>query len=145
MTRWIPVIILIAAAVLIAGCSDNQQPMPPTGAPSPSPSPVATIPTTTQPPTPISQSSVSDNTVLIQDFAFKPQTITVKKGDIVRWENRDAAPHRIVFTDSSGRDTNTESSVLTSSQSYSRKFPDAGTYPYYCKIHPDMKGSVIVE
>ena len=145
MTRWIPVILLIVAAVLIAGCSDNQQPVQPTATTVPPPTPVVTVPTTTSPPTPISQSSVSDNTVLIQDFAFKPQTITVKKGDIVRWENSDSTPHRIVFTDSSGRDTNTESSVLTSSQSYSRKFPDAGTYLYYCKIHPDMKGSVIVE
>jgi plastocyanin len=50
-----------------------------------------------------------------------------------------------VFTDASGRDTAVDSNALASSQSYSRKFTEPGTYPYYCKIHPEMKGIVIVE
>ena len=147
MKCWIPVLIVLVAAVIAAGCSDMQtspSQSPATG--SLSPSTVSTAqPATTKVPTPISQASVSDNTVIIQDYSFIPDTITVETGQIVRWENRDPTPHRIVFTDANGRDTNTESGILAAAQSYSRKFTAAGTYPYYCKIHPEMKGTVIVE
>jgi len=71
--------------------------------------------------------------------------MTVKSGSIVRWQNNDAAPHRIVFMDKDGRDTPLDSSVLSSSQSWSNRFDKPGTYPYYCKIHPEMTGTVIVE
>lgn len=138
--------IILVATLITAGCSGTQQPVQPQATAIPGPSPAAPVQRTTVPlPTPISQGLVSDNTVTISDYAFTPQTITVRSGEIVRWENRDATPHRIMFTDANGRDAGVESSALSSSQSYSRKFETAGTYPYYCKIHPDMKGTVIVE
>jgi plastocyanin len=49
-----------------------------------------------------------------------------------------------MFIEDDGRDANIESSVLSPAQSFSRKFDTAGTYRYYCKIHPEMKGTVIV-
>lgn len=136
--------LILVATLTVAGCSGTQQPVQPQTTANTEPSPAATLQRTAVP-TAISQGSVSANTVLISDYAFVPQTITVRGGEIVRWENRDATPHRIMFTDATGRDTGVESSALSSSQSYSRKFETAGTYPYYCKIHPDMKGTVIVE
>jgi plastocyanin len=147
MRKWILVLFILVTATIAAGCSGTQQPAEPQATETPQPSPVTTMPRTATPlPTPISQTSVSDNTVMVRDFAFTPQTITVKTGSIVRWENKDAVPHRIVFTDASGRDLPSgDNSLLTASQSYSRKFDTAGTYPYYCKIHPEMKGTVMVE
>jgi plastocyanin len=71
--------------------------------------------------------------------------MTVKTGSIVRWENQDSIPHRIIFIDKDGQDTPVDSSVLSSTQSWSKKFDQPGTYPYYCKIHPEMTGTVIVE
>ena len=71
--------------------------------------------------------------------------MTVKAGSIVRWENKDSSPHRIVFIDKDGQDTSLDSHVLSSTQSWSQNFDKPGTYSYYCKIHPEMTGTVIVE
>jgi plastocyanin len=84
-------------------------------------------------------SSVSDNTIRIKNFAFDPASITVKVGSTVRWVNQDYAPHRILFADGA------DSTVLAASQSWNRKFDQAGTYDYNCTIHPSMQGSVIVK
>jgi amicyanin len=144
----LPVLVSLLVAVLavVAGCT---QPAPSQQLPA-SPAPTlaaAQAPPQTSPPlpsTPISRASVSENTIAIRNFAFEPQTLTVNAGSIVRWENRDNAPHRIVFIDSAGRDTDVDSGVLSPSQSWSSKFDKPGTYNYYCTIHTDMKGKIIV-
>ena len=138
------IILLVGAAILCAGCTQAPEPVQPqatTGVPAQT---VTTAPATIVP-TPISQASVSENTITIKNFAFIPQTMTVKAGSIVRWENKDTSPHRIIFIDKEGRDTTIDSSVLSSTQAWSQKFDKPGTYPYYCKIHPEMTGTVIVE
>jgi len=90
-------------------------------------------------PVPRTTSSVSANTINITNFAFDPDSITVKPGSTVRWVNRDSVPHRILFADGA------DSKVLAPSQSWSRKFDGAGTFDYACTIHPAMQGTVIVE
>ena len=135
---------VVAVAVIAAGCTQPSPPQPLQTTLTVSPTvPVQTL--ITPVPTPISQASVSGNTIIIKNFAFTPQTITVKTGSIVRWENKDSNPHRIIFIDKDGQDTPVDSSVLSSTQSWSKKFDQPGTYPYYCKIHPEMTGTVIVE
>ncbi|WAC04962.1 MAG: cupredoxin domain-containing protein [Methanoregula sp.] len=137
---------LIGAAVLCAGCMQAAEPVQPQVTPTigvPAQTVSSLLATTV--PTPISQASVSGNTITIKNFAFTPRTMTVKSGSIVRWENQDSAPHRIIFVDKDGRDTTLDSTVLSSAQSWSNKFDKPGTYPYYCKIHPEMTGTVIVE
>jgi amicyanin len=144
----LPVLVslLVAVLVVVAGCT---QPAPSQQLPaSPTPT-MAAVHTPQQTPpsppiTPVSQAPVSANTITIKNFAFDPQTLTVNAGSIVRWENRDNVPHRIVFIDSAGRDTDVDSSVLSASQAWSSKFDKPGTYNYYCTIHTDMKGKIIV-
>lgn len=136
------ILFLLLALLAVSGCSGPLQPVSPPATDGQTPVPAALASAV---PTALSQGSVSANTVMIRDFTFSPETVTVKAGEIVRWENHDSTPHRIMFTDASGRDTNVESSALAPSQSYSRKFNTPGTFPYYCKIHPSMKGNVIVE
>jgi amicyanin len=134
---------LIIAAVIIAGCTQPAAIQPPQTIPAtPSTVPVQTLATPV--PTPISQAPVSANTITIKNFAFDPQTLTVNAGSTVRWVNYDSVTHRIVFIDSAGRDTDVDSSVLSSSQSWSYRFDTPGTYDYYCKIHSEMKGKIIV-
>ena len=135
---------VVAVAVMAAGCTQPSPPQPPQTTLTVSPTvPVQTLITSV--PTPISQASVSGNTITIKNFAFTPQTMTVKTGSIVRWENKDSSPHRIIFIDKDGQDTILDSSVLSSTQAWSQIFYKPGTYSYYCKIHPDMTGTVIVE
>jgi plastocyanin len=80
-------------------------------------------------------------TVLIQGFSFKPAHITIKRGTKVRWINKDSAPH--TATANNGKSFN--SGLLRQGQKYSHTFKSAGKMGYFCKIHPHMKGSVVVK
>jgi len=135
---FVPLIIIIAA-VLAAGCTQSQQPQPTAITPTPGQTPAQPFASPVN--TPLSQAPVSENTIAIKNFAFNPPTMTVTAGSIVRWVNQDSAPHRIMFSDK----TEAGSDVLSPSQSYSKKFDRAGRFSYYCTIHPDMTGIIIVE
>lgn len=82
------------------------------------------------------------NKVSIQDFAFKPETITVKKGTEVTWTNQDSAKHDVSPT--SGADDFKASKLMAKGESYSFTFNTVGTYEYKCSPHPYMKGKVVV-
>ena len=80
--------------------------------------------------------------VAIQNFAFAPQTLTVKVGTKVTWTNNDSATHDVASTDGPGTDANTTglftSGPMGSGESYSFTFKKAGTYTYECTIHAAM-------
>jgi plastocyanin len=80
-------------------------------------------------------------TVLIQNFRFKPAHITIKRGTRVRWINKDFDVH--TATANNGKAFN--SGLLFPRQRYTHTFKSAGKKGYHCKIHPDMKGSVLVK
>ena len=134
-------LILLAITIIlvgVCGCTQTSTPVQPTATVT-TPPQTTEMPTVTATPTLQKTPSVSDNTIRIKNFAFDPASITVKVGSTVRWVNQDSVPHRILFAD--GADSN----VLAATQSYSRKFDQAGTYDYACTIHPTMQGTVIVE
>jgi plastocyanin len=78
--------------------------------------------------------------VKIDNFSFSPATITVSVGTTVRWTNRDDIPHTVV----SERET-FKSKTLDTDEQYSYTFTKAGTYGYFCSIHPKMTGQVVVK
>jgi plastocyanin len=78
--------------------------------------------------------------VNIDNFVFGPQTITVPVGATVTWTNKDDIPHTSVSTDGVFK-----SKVLDTDEKFSYTFTKAGTYPYYCTIHPKMTGKVVVQ
>jgi plastocyanin len=91
-------------------------------------------------------------TVVIRNFAFTPQTITVKVGDTVTWTNNDSAPHTVTSAtsiDTSATTTSAfDSGQFGQGQTFSFAFTKAGTYFYECSIHakqPAMHGEVIVQ
>ncbi len=80
--------------------------------------------------------------VKIDNFSFGPVMLTVPAGTTVTWTNRDDIPHTVVSTD----DPKTfKSKVLDTDEKFSLTFSKAGTYPYFCSIHPKMTGKVIVQ
>jgi len=81
------------------------------------------------------------SSVTIQNFAFSPANITVKKGTTVTWTNKDSTPHTVVETD--GQD-GPVSDNLANGKSYSFTYNNVGTYKYHCSIHPNMVGTVTV-
>ena len=86
------------------------------------------------------QSSAANAAVNIDNFVFGPQTITVPVGATVTWTNKDDIPHTSVSTDGVFK-----SKVLDTDEKFSYTFTKAGTYPYYCTIHPKMTGKVVVQ
>ena len=78
--------------------------------------------------------------VVMKGFQFIPSELTVKVGQSVTWRNEDTAKHD-AFSEESGLDTNDigEGGTVTFQ-------PDkAGTINYICSIHPQMKGTLLVE
>jgi plastocyanin len=75
----------------------------------------------------------------LEFLGIGPKTINVPVGTTVTWTNRDDIPHTVVSTDgvfkSKARDTDDK---------FSYTFTKAGTYPYFCSIHPKMTGTVVV-
>ena len=80
--------------------------------------------------------------VSISDFAFSPQVINIRKGDSIIWTNQDLAPHTITSDSSSA--FKFSSSNLNTGEKYQLTFDSAGTFGYYCAVHPSMKAQVIV-
>jgi plastocyanin len=78
--------------------------------------------------------------VKIDNFSFGPATLTVPVGTSVTWTNRDDIPHTVVSTDGVFK-----SKVLDTDEKFSFTFSKAGTYPYFCSIHPKMTGKVVVQ
>ena len=82
-------------------------------------------------------------TIQIQDFAFAPSSIKVKKGARVTWTNQDSVEHNVVSdSDSQGKGLN--GPLLGKGESYSFTFDTLGTYTYHCTPHPNMQATVEV-
>ncbi len=80
-----------------------------------------------------------ENTVLIENLTFNPNSLTVENGTTVTWINNDEVDHTIV------EDNDLFSSgTLTNGQNFTYTFTTVGTYNYFCGIHPNMRGKIIV-
>ena len=79
--------------------------------------------------------------VTIDNFSFRPQTLTVAVGTKVTWINRDDVPHTVVSIDKK----TVVSPALDTDEKFSYTFTAPGTNDYYCSVHPHMKGKVIVQ
>ncbi len=79
--------------------------------------------------------------------AFTPSTVTVKQGDTVEWVNADKGTHTVQSGQVKDRDSGKlfRSDDIRKGHSFSHTFAITGTYYYFCKIHPVMTGTVIVE
>ncbi len=78
--------------------------------------------------------------VKIDNFSFGPAELRVPVGTTVTWTNRDDIPHTVVSTDKVFK-----SRVLDTDEKFSFTFSKAGTFPYFCSIHPKMTGKVVVQ
>jgi plastocyanin len=81
----------------------------------------------------------STATVRIEDFAFEPGNLQVPLGATVTWTNEDSAPHDVTV-----RNAQWKTRRLSENESDALTFDSAGTYDYYCSIHPSMKARITV-
>jgi plastocyanin len=80
--------------------------------------------------------------VKVDNFSFGPAALTISVGTTVTWTNRDDIPHTVVSSDDPKA---FKSKVLDTDEKFSFTFSKAGTYPYFCSIHPKMTGKVVVQ
>ncbi|MGH6793804.1 MAG: cupredoxin domain-containing protein [Methylocella sp.] len=80
-----------------------------------------------------------DMEVNIDNFTFTPKKLTVKAGTAVVFRNRDDIPHLVV-----GAKGEFHSKALDTDDTFKFTFAKAGTYGYFCGLHPQMQGEVVV-
>ncbi len=124
MTHRLP-FLLAAAAFALAACSGAGTTATDTGAaPAPSDGP---------------------QRVAIDDFAFSPETLSVPAGTTVTWSNEDATSHTVTAGSEDEPDPQAfDLEVDEQGQTVAFTFEDAGTYAYYCELHPFMTGTIEV-
>jgi plastocyanin len=93
-------------------------------------------------PPPVQVAAVEPNTITIDNFSFGPQTLMIAPGTTVTWINHDEEPHTVV---NSGNPRLFKSSALDTDDKFTFTFDKAGTYTYFCSIHPHMTGTVVVK
>ncbi|GAA1031518.1 MULTISPECIES: cupredoxin domain-containing protein [Amycolatopsis] len=91
---------------------------------------------------PVTASAAAAQTVMMQDYAYSPASLTVHVGDTVTWIQHDTAPHDVVTTSAP---VAFRSPQLSQGQTWNYTFRTPGTYSYYCSVHPDMRAQVIVQ
>lgn len=135
--------VLLAAALALAACGDDD---------STTESVTTETTTETEPetettepetggasaPAPSGEARRSEK-VKIVEFTYQPDPVTVQEGGKVIWQNEDSAPHTATADDGSF-DTGT----IEQGKLGSETFKEPGSYPYFCEIHPDMRGTVEV-
>ena len=89
----------------------------------------------------LSRAAPPDSTqIVIKDFMFAPNSLTVKAGSTVTWANKDDEPHSVVSDTGLFR-----SGAVDTNETFSFKFDKPGTYHFTCAIHPRMVGTIIVQ
>jgi len=78
--------------------------------------------------------------IVIKEFMFAPNTLTIKAGSTVTWTNKDDEPHSVVSDTGLFR-----SGAKDTDETFSFRFDKPGTYHFTCSIHPKMVGTIIVE
>jgi plastocyanin len=128
-----PALIALALALSACGSSDDE---------TSTDAGQATTETTTESsgsaPAPSGEAQRAEK-VEIVEFTYQPDPVTVQVGGKVIWQNEDTAPHTATADDGSF-DTGT----LERGKLKSETFKQAGTFTYFCQIHPTMHGTVEV-
>ena len=100
------------------------------GQPAPPPAPTTTVPIPVTPAT---------GGIRIVDFNFEPTSITIAQGGSVTFVNAGVARHTATADDGSF-----DSGLMARGGVFRKEFAKAGTFTFYCQLHPQMKGTVLV-
>jgi plastocyanin len=91
--------------------------------------------------TSVSNAATGAKAVTIEDYLYKPESLTVPKGTSVTFTNRDSTAHTATSKESGVF----ESGPIETGKSAKVTLNQSGTFAYYCLFHPFMKGTIVVE
>ena len=86
------------------------------------------------------QAAGATHRVSIQGMKFVPERVEVAAGDTIVWTNKDFVPHTVT-----AQAAKLESGELAEGKSFRFVAKKKGEMPYICRLHPVMKGTVIVK
>lgn len=84
--------------------------------------------------------AADEATIRIANFTFDPPVLTVKAESTVKWVNGDDTIHLVAEKDGKFR-----SPALDTDDSFTQRFDAPGTVEYFCIMHPQMTGKIVVE
>jgi plastocyanin len=130
---------LFVAAVAVTGCSSSSV-VDDSGTTTTTTAASASLTTTTTAASATSTTTDSSDgaTISVVNFQFNPGSITVSVGESVTWTNNSAGRHT---TTAKSGEWNTQ---LGAGESFTQIFETAGTFDFFCSIHPSMTGTVTV-
>jgi plastocyanin len=88
-----------------------------------------------------SAGTAADITIVSTTQGFSPATFYAKVSQTVTWVNHDSIDHTVTSTNST---VYFDSKALPAGATFQFKFTAVGTYTYYCSIHTEMVGKVVV-
>ena len=90
-----------------------------------------------------SVSIVQGSSTLTTD-AYQPNPVQVSVGSTVTWTNNDAQPHTATSGENATPDGRFDSGIMAPAATFDHTFTEAGEFPYFCLLHPNMVGTVSV-
>lgn len=136
---------LAIALLVLSACGGAGSPLAATTAPTATPSAAATVAATSAP-SAAATVVAGGNDVTVQGFKFGPQTLEVKVGTKVTWTNKDTANHTTTSGKPGAKNGKWDFPLAGSGGTASFTFTQAGSFDYFCSIHPaTMLGTVVVK
>jgi len=118
-------------AILIAGCAHNDE---------------TSAPAEEVPSNPSSALAPPEDEFWMQNLQFNPLMRTVSPGATVTWRNIEEIEHTVTSGTSGTPTTLFESGVIEQDSAFQHTFDTAGTYSFFCRLHPEtMQGTVVVQ
>jgi plastocyanin len=136
-----PLVALAATLLLVAACSSGGGATTAPSAPAEPSAAASEAPASEAPAAAACEKSAAGGEVdvSIEGFAFNPADITATVGQTITFTNGDSAPHTATLDDGSCTTPN-----IANGASEGLTFNAAGTYPFHCTVHPDMKGTITI-
>ena len=94
-----------------------------------------------------SSPAAGGTTVVAKDIAYQPTSLTIPAATAtaITFDNQDAAPHNIAIKDASGAQVFKGEIVTQTKVTYNVDALPAGTYGFWCEVHPNMTGTMTVQ
>jgi plastocyanin len=148
--RRLPVLTFsMFALIALSGCASAQEGPVDTDNTAPTPGAVASAPAASEPAASApaaggggctTSSEAGAVSAGIEGFAFQPAEVTAAVGETITWTNEDSASHTVTLDDGA-----CDTGNIAQGASAGLVFDAAGTYPYHCKIHPNMTGTITIQ
>jgi plastocyanin len=88
--------------------------------------------------------SIVSGSSTLTDTAYQPNPVQVSVGSTVTWTNDDAQPHTATSGQNATPDGTFDSGIMAPQGTFEHTFTEAGEFPYFCLLHPNMVGTVSV-